>query len=152
MNVLREVTEDDLPFFFEHQREPEAVRMAAFPSRDREAFMAHWRKILAGEGTERTVLSEGRVAGNIVCFERDGKHLVGYWIGSEFWGRGLATEALREFLTEVTRRPLHAYVATTNLGSIRVLEKCGFTLVGYETEHDEALGEKIEEALFVLEA
>jgi len=52
----------------------------------------------------------------------------------------------------VTERPLYAYVATANVGSIRVLEKCGFTLLGHETEFDERLGEKIEEALFVLKS
>ena len=43
MNVsLRPVTQEDLPLFFEHQMDAEATRMAAFPSRDRDAFMAHW--------------------------------------------------------------------------------------------------------------
>jgi RimJ/RimL family protein N-acetyltransferase len=152
-SVLRDVVEADLPFFFEHQRDPEATRMAAFPARDREAFTAHWQKILANnELTKKTVLSEGKVAGNIVSFDLDGKRLVGYWIGREFWGQGLATRALAELLTQETARPLHAYVATRNLGSIRVLEKCGFTLVGHETEFDERLGEEIEEALYVLNA
>jgi RimJ/RimL family protein N-acetyltransferase len=152
-SVLRDVVEADVPIFFEHQRDPEATRMAAFPARDREAFTAHWEKILTNdEGTKKTVLFEGEVAGNILVFDRDGKRLVGYWIGREFWGKGLATRALAELLTEETVRPLYAYVATSNLGSIRVLEKCGFTLVGHETEFDERLGEEIEEALFVLHA
>lgn len=151
--VLRDVVEADIPILFEHQRDPEATRMAAFPARDREAFTAHWQKILANdEGTKKTVLFEGEVAGNILIFERDGKRLVGYWIGREFWGKGLATRALAELVTEVAERPLHAYVATSNLGSVRVLEKCGFTFVSRETEFDEALGEEIEEALYVLKA
>ncbi len=150
MSVIRDVTEADLPIFFEHQRDPEAARMAAFPSRDREAFTAHWQKILANDGVKKTVLFEGKVAGNILIFDRDGKRLVGYWIGREFWGKGLATKALGELLAEETARPLHAYVATSNLGSVRVLEKCGFTFVSRETELDEALGEEIEEALYVL--
>jgi RimJ/RimL family protein N-acetyltransferase len=150
-SVLRDVVEADLPIFFEHQRDPEATRMAAFPARDREAFTAHWQKILASDDlTKKTILAEGEVAGNIGIFGRDGKRLVGYWIGREFWGRGLATKALAELLTEAPERPLYAYVATSNLGSIRVLEKCGFTLVGHETEFDERLGEEIEEALYVL--
>lgn len=151
MGVIRDVAEADIPIFFEQQREPEATRMALFPARDWDAFTAHWQKILANDDvTKKTVLSDGQVAGNVLTFDRDGKRLVGYWIGREFWGKGLATKALAELLTEVTERPLHAYVATSNVGSIRVLEKCGFALVGYETEHDEALGQEIEEALFVL--
>jgi RimJ/RimL family protein N-acetyltransferase len=153
VSVIRDVIEADIPIFFEQQRDPEATEMAKFPARDEEAFTAHWQKILANdEGTKKTILCEGEVAGNILIFDRGGKRLVGYWIGREFWGKGLATKGLAELLTEETTRPLHAYVATTNLGSIRVLEKCGFTLVGRETEFDEALGEDVEEALFVLKS
>jgi RimJ/RimL family protein N-acetyltransferase len=153
MAIIRDVAEADVPIFFEHQRDPEATRMALFPARDRDAFTAHWQKILANdELTKKTIVFEGEVAGNILIFDRDGKRLVGYWIGREFWGKGLATRALAELLTEETERPLHAYVATSNLGSVRVLEKCGFTLVSRDTEFDEALGEEIEEALYVLKA
>ena len=127
--VLRDVIDSDVPIFFEHQRDPEATGMAAFPARDREAFDAHWQKILADDQvTKKTVLFEDRVAGNVVSFDQDDKRLVGYWIGREFWGQGLATRALAELLAELPQRPLHAYVATTNAGSIRVLEKCGFVL------------------------
>jgi len=138
--VLRDVIDSDVPIFFEHQRDPEATSMAAFPARDRAAFDAHWQKILADDQlTAKTVLFEDRVAGNVVSFDQDGKRLVGYWIGREFWGQGLATRALAELLAELPQRPLHAYVATTNAGSIRVLEKCGFVLA--EEEPDELLYE-----------
>jgi hypothetical protein len=39
--MLRGVTESDLPIFFEHQLDTEVAEMAAFPSRDRDSFMAH---------------------------------------------------------------------------------------------------------------
>jgi RimJ/RimL family protein N-acetyltransferase len=133
--VIRDVTESDLPIFFEHQQDPEATSMAAFPARDRAAFDAHWKKILADDTlTTKTVIFEDRVAGNVGSWAQDGKRLVGYWIGREFWGQGLATRALAELLTELPQRPLHAYVATTNAGSIRVLEKCGFVLVQQEAD------------------
>ena len=51
--ALREVTKEDLPIFFEHQLDAEATRMAAFPSRDREAFMAHWARIMSKETNDR---------------------------------------------------------------------------------------------------
>jgi RimJ/RimL family protein N-acetyltransferase len=127
MSVLRDVVASDLPVFFEHQRDPEATRMADFPARDREAFDAHWERILGDPTlTTQTIVFEGEVAGNIGSWEQDGRRLVGYWLGREFWGKGLATKALAEFIDALDRRPLYAYVAKTNVGSIRVLEKCGF--------------------------
>jgi RimJ/RimL family protein N-acetyltransferase len=138
--VLRDVHADDLDAFFEHQREPEANEMAIFPARDRETFDAHWRRILAdGSVIKKTIVREGEVAGNIGSWQQDGKRLVGYWVGREFWGKGVATRALAEFVEEVPERPLHAWVATSNVGSIRVLQKCGFVQVGSRTTDVEEL-------------
>jgi RimJ/RimL family protein N-acetyltransferase len=127
---LRAVRESDLPVLFEHQRDAEAARMAAFPSRDRDAFTAHWTRILADPSVvARTVLVGDEVAGNIGCWEDDGVPLVGYWIGRDHWGRGVATKALRAIVRELGRRPLFARVAEENVASRRVLEKSGFVLV-----------------------
>ena len=145
---LRDVTEDDLPIFFEHQLDPDATEMAAFLSRDRDAFMTHWAKIMADDSVIlKTILFDGQVAGNIVSFVRSGEREVGYWIGKEYWGKGVATKALAAFLDHVKTRPLYAHVAKHNIGSRRVLEKCGFTVVG-EDKFSNASGEVMEE--FVL--
>src|SRR6476619_5783256 len=62
--------------------------MAVFPARDREPFDAHWRRLLADDSlVKRTIVDAGAVAGNIGCWEKDGRLLVGYWVGREFWGR-----------------------------------------------------------------
>jgi RimJ/RimL family protein N-acetyltransferase len=128
---LRDVRDDDLVTLFEHQTDPEANRMANFEARDRDAFMAHWAKILRDDSVVvRTIEVEGRVAGNIVSWEHDGERDVGYWIGRDEWGKGVATAALTAFLVDVDTRPLHAHVAVHNIGSIRVLEKCGFERSG----------------------
>jgi RimJ/RimL family protein N-acetyltransferase len=130
---LREVIEADLEAFFTQQLEPEATRMADFPSRDREAFFAHWHRILPEHGSVlKTILFAGQVAGNIVCWEQSGKWLVGYWLGREFWGKGIATRALLRLLEVVKTRPLFAYVSKGNRGSRRVLEKAGFLLCAEE--------------------
>ncbi len=143
---LREVETADLPLFFEHQRDPEAVAMVGFHSRDRPAFDAHWAKILANdEGLKRTIVVNGKAAGHIVSFLRDGKPEVGYWLDRALWGRGIATQALSAFLRLEQRRPLYAGVARHNLASIRVLQKCGFTLL------DRAAEEGSEEAELILE-
>lgn len=132
---LRDVTDDDLTIFYEQQLDPEATAMADFPSRDREAFMAHWAKNLpVATNIQRTILFNGEVAGNIVSWLQDGHREVGYWIGKSYWGKGIATQALSQFLAAVGERPLYAYAAKHNLGSIRVLEKCGFQPVEDDEE------------------
>lgn len=151
--TLRDVLPDDLPIFFAHQRDPDAARMAAFPSRERDAFMAHWAKILDNPtNIIKTIVFHEQVAGNIVSWEQDGEREVGYWIGRELWGNGIATHALAEFLTIVKTRPLHAHVAKTNIGSIRVLEKCGFTIDREEMGAPDANGEPAEEHILILKS
>lgn len=145
---LREVRSDDLPVIYLHQLDEEANRMAAFRPRDRDAFMAHWARIL-DEPTMlvRAIETDGTVVGNVGSWIGPGVRLVGYWIGREHWGRGVATAALRAFLEEDRSRPLHALVATQNLGSIRVLEKCGFE----RSDEELATGDDVEELVFRLD-
>jgi RimJ/RimL family protein N-acetyltransferase len=76
----------------------------------------------------KTILYNGQVAGNMLSFVMEGKREVGYWIGREYWGRGLATEALKMFLEVEKTRPLYGVVAKHNIGSRRVLEKSGFEI------------------------
>ena len=129
--TIRPVREDDLPILFEHQRDPEANAMAAFPARDRDAFMEHWSKILSDQTLlARAIELDGVVVGNVGSFGFEGRREVGYWIDRAFWGRGVATRALAAFLEEETQRPLFAGVVPHNAGSIRVLEKCGFQRTG----------------------
>ena len=94
--------------------------------------MRHWEGILKNKTTTaRTIVYKDKIAGHILCWKEKYEQQVGYWIGKEFWGRGIASAALREFLHQVTIRPLYAHVATHNIASKRVLEKCGFVM------HDE---------------
>jgi RimJ/RimL family protein N-acetyltransferase len=127
---LRDVEPNDLPVFYEQQLDPDATRMAAFPARDRASFVAHWERNILGnpDAIAQTILVDDEVAGNIGSWSQESIRLVGYWIGKEYWGRGVATRALTAFLHHVTERPLHAHVVEHNVGSIRVLEKCGFTV------------------------
>jgi RimJ/RimL family protein N-acetyltransferase len=124
--------------------------MAAFPSRDHEAFMAHWAKIMANPACAlRTVLFNGSVAGNMCAWTAGTERCVGYWIGREFWGRGIASAALVQFLLEETTRPLTARVVKHNVGSIRVLQKVGFKPAGEEA-FEVTGGGKLEELVFSL--
>ncbi|MBK9208205.1 MAG: GNAT family N-acetyltransferase [Anaerolineales bacterium] len=148
--TLRAVAEADLPIFYEQQLVPEATQMAAFPSRPREAFMAHWSKIMVNKnGIIKTILFDGHVAGNILSWEQSDKWEIGYWLGKEFWGKGIATKALAEFLDIVKIRPLFAHVVKHNIGSQRVLQKCGFVIAG-EDKFTEENGTETEEFLLKL--
>src|SRR5688572_13098582 len=121
--MLRNVLESDLPVFFEHQLDSEATSMAAYRARERQAFMTHWRdNVLANPTSEtRTILVDDRVAGYVASWEQEGKRLLAYWIGREYWGQGVARTAVDEFLNaHERRRPIHAFVALSNPRSIRV--------------------------------
>lgn len=155
---LREVADDDLDVFFAHRQDPEADRMAAFTAKDpadREAFAAHWAKIRADESvTLRAILVDGWVAGHVASYvdESLGKLEVTYWIGREYWGRGVATRALRAFIGIVAERPIYGRTASDNVGSRRVLENCGFVLVGVERSFSNARGVEVEGLILELTA
>jgi len=152
---LRDVVNDDLSIFFENQLDHEANYMAAFTAKDptnQEAFTAHWHKILANEtNIIRTIVFNEQVAGSVSSYEDEGRPEVTYWLGKEYWGKGIATRALKEFLaSHNTIRPIYARVAKDNPGSRRVLEKCGFTVVGESKGFANARGQEIEELLLEL--
>jgi RimJ/RimL family protein N-acetyltransferase len=149
---LRTVEDQDVEVFFEHQLDPEATAMAAFPARDRDRFTAHWAKIRADPSTVvRAIVADGRVAGHIGSWQQDGQQLVGYWIGREYWGRGVATRALARLVGEVPARPLYAHVAAHNVGSARVLQKCGFRRDRGQEATAPVPDDGVEEFVFVLD-
>ncbi len=150
---LRRVEDQDLDVFFEHQADPLAVEMAAFPARDRDQFAAHWAKIRADDTlVVRTIVADGMVAGNIGSWPAEGQQTLGYWVGREYWGRGVATQALALLVDEVSVRPLYAHVVVHNVGSIRVLEKCGFRRDRALEAPAPALDDGFEELVYVLHA
>ena len=99
----------------------------------------------------RAVVVDGEVAGTIGSWGDLGEREVTYWIGRAYWGKGIATYALNAFLTVDPSRPLHARVASDNVASRRVLEKCGFRVIATERGFAEARSAKIEEAVLRLE-
>ena len=149
--LLRNVEEHDGEAFFLHEQDAEANRMVGFVPRSREEFFANWATTICGQTVKKqTIVVNGHIVGYVSTFERLGRLEVGYRIGREFWGKGIATRALTEFLSKETRRPLYAGVSRTNHASIRVLEKCGFVLHGPDRYTNKA-GEEIAGFLFRLE-
>lgn len=152
---LRDVVEDDLPLFFDFQLDRDANHMAAFTAKDpadREAFTAHWHKILADPTIMNlTIVCDGQVVGSVSSYLESGRLEVTYWIGRSYWGKGIATRALTAFLAQVdTTRPIYARVAQDNVGSRKVLEKCGFQVIDQAQGFANARGEEIEELLLEL--
>ncbi len=149
--VLRDVTESDLPIFFEQQLDLNANYMAAFTRKnpaDRDTFMVHWRKILADESIiVKTIVFDEHVAGHVLSHKCFGEPEISYWIGKEYWGKGIATKALSEFLKDINSHLLYARVAKDNIASIRVLEKCGFRICGEDKGFSNARGEEVGELI-----
>lgn len=156
--TLRDITREDLPIFFNQQLNQEANFMAAFISRDpsdRDAFMSHWTTILSDDTAKmKTIIFHEQVAGYIGRYidKESSRPEITYWIGREFWGKGIATRALSEFLSkEEKKRPIYARAARDNTASIRVLEKCGFAIFGKEKSYANARNREIEEVIMKLE-
>lgn len=129
---LRDVRKTDITIFYVQQNDVGAHQMVGITTHapdDKIAYFQKWERIFPDENvTKRTILYDGRVAGIINCFYApwSGKQEVGYWIGREFWSRGIATKALKLFLEIEKRRPLFATSSAHNKASIVVLEKSGF--------------------------
>ncbi|MET7440547.1 GNAT family N-acetyltransferase [Streptomyces sp. NPDC004082] len=151
--ALRPVHDSDLPVFFRLSNDPESNRMAAFTARDpadRELFDAHWRRVRSSSAVVRTVLVDGDVVGSAAVYGEPGELEVTYWIDRAYWGRGIATAALRALLAAVPERPLRARAAADNAASVRVLEKCGFRETERTRGYAEARAEEIDEVVLAL--
>lgn len=158
---LRCVHETDIASFYTHLQHPPAQHMAAFiheHPEDRDAHDAHWAKLLANDSiTKRTIElihpgANSEVVGHIVSFSMDGNREITYWIDHNHWGKGIATEALCQFIAIEKTRPLFGGAAKDNAASIRVMEHNGFTLLRQERGYAQARDTEIEEVVMVLDA
>jgi RimJ/RimL family protein N-acetyltransferase len=150
---IRDATESDFPTFFEHQCDPASARMAAFGTRDpdRDELAARWKKSLHdGLTTQKAIIVDGNAVGFVASFMREQQLEVTYWIARSHWGRGIATSALSQLLQCVATRPIYASAAKDNVGSLRVLAKCGFAIRGSGRAFALARGEEIDEVFLEL--
>jgi ribosomal-protein-alanine N-acetyltransferase len=82
----------------------------------------------------RAIEYQGVFVGSVGINPQSGwrEHLaeIGYWVAEDYWGKGIATAALREMtdyaFTNRSFRKLFAPVLAPNISSMRVLEKCGY--------------------------
>lgn len=151
---LRAVKTSDLDAIFEQMRDAESVRMAAFTAEDpndRHAFDAHMTKVLASQEVRfRVIARDSLLVGTIASYVSEGVTEVTYWVDRIWWGRGIATRALRLFLEEIPERPIRARAASDNTGSLRVLQKTGFRPIRKEISFAPGRAAEIEETILEL--
>lgn len=151
---LRPSKVEDLDYFFNFQLNKEAAYLAAFTSKDsndRSTYLARHTKLLKEPTVNnQTILYGNNIAGSISKFEMEGEAEITYWIDRNFWHRGIATGALKNFLEIEITRPLFARVAYDNIGSQKVLEKCGFLQIGTDKGFANARQAEVEEFIYKL--
>ena len=156
MNVsLRPVEDGDLDAIYRQVTDPESIRMAAFTpadQTDRSAFLERMTRLRADTSLVFLVIDvDGAVAGTIGSFRLDDKREVTYWVDRAYWGKGVASAALRLLLAETAERPVFGRAASDNPASIRVLEKAGFRRIGVDRGFANGRGEEIEETILRLD-
>ena len=80
--ILREIQESDLPTIFEHENDSEACQIAAYPVRNLESFMQHWREKILGDPSakKKAIVIKEQVVGNIVSWEKNNRRFIGYCV------------------------------------------------------------------------
>ena len=155
MNIqLRKTTFDDLETLYPFQLNEEAIYMAAFTSKDHTdkiAYFEKWTRFLNDKSIHsQTILCNGNIAGSIGKYLMEGEAEITYWLNCDFWGKGIATKALQEFLKLESIRPINGHVAFDNIASQKVLENCGFIKTGSCQYFANARGKEIEEFIYRL--
>ncbi len=102
------------------------------------------------EPTLRAVTRDGRLVGSLGSFVIDGDTEVTYWIDRSCWGQGGASEAVALLLDMIAVRPVYARAASDDVGSLRVLQKAGFSIIGTEVSFAPARRGDIEETILRL--
>lgn len=152
---LRKTGQADLDILFQFQLDEEANYLAAFTSKDpadKAAYMDKYTKIINDPTINtQTILVDDNIAGSIARFVLFGDDEITYWIDKKYWGKGVASAALKHFLTIEQTRPIFGRVAFDNFGSQKVLEKCGFIKIGTDKGFANARQAETEEFIYKLE-
>jgi [ribosomal protein S5]-alanine N-acetyltransferase len=151
---LRPTESSDLELLFQFQCDKEAGHLAAFMPKDptdKAAYMAKWTKLLADPTiNNRTILLGETIVGSIAKFVMEGDAEITYWIDKTFWGKGIASSAVYDFLEIEKTRPLFGRTAFDNFASQKVLEKCGFVKIKTDKGFANARQTEIEEFIYKL--
>ncbi len=151
---LRATEAADLDHLFQFQLDKEGNYLAAFTANDptdKSAYITKYTKLLNDPTVNnQTIIVDDIIVGSIAKFVMEGEAEITYWIDRSFWGKGIATKALKDFLSIEATRPIFARVAFDNFGSQKVLENCGFIKVGKENGFANARQIEIDEFIYKL--
>lgn len=152
--TLRATRDGDIDALFRLRQDDEAIRMAAFTGpylTDRAAFDARWARLHADPSNRLvTIRADGEIVGDAGRWtDPDDGPMITYWIDRAHWGRGIATRAMRLFL-DTEPRPMGARAAADNTGSLAVLRKLGFIVVGHDRGFAAARNAEIDEVVLEL--
>jgi len=152
--ILRKTTPEDLEILFEFQLDQEGIHLAAFTPKDpadKSAYLIKYTRLLNDPTVNnQTIIADNVIVGSVAKFEMHGDAEITYWIDRKFWGKGIATVALKIFLTFEKTRPIFGRVAFDNFGSQKVLEHCGFVKIGKDKGFANARQKEIEEFIYKL--
>ncbi len=144
--ILKQLTKNDLPEWIRIKySDPEMMsympKSDVAPEERAEKAFKFFEEIRAKHGYSAWVIRDkhtGQMVGDCYLepedFSATEEMEIGYDVGLEYWGKGVATEATRAILhfmfenTDVER--ILGVVMPDNIGSWRVLERLGFTFVG----------------------
>jgi RimJ/RimL family protein N-acetyltransferase len=151
---LRPTEVADLDTLFEFQLDKEGGYLAAFmPNNhnDKIAYINKFTKLLNDPTVNnQTIVLDNIIVGSIAKFVMQDDTEITYWVDRKYWGQGVATKALKDFLDIETIRPILGRVAFDNFGSQKVLEKCGFIKIGSDKGFANARQTEIEEFIYKL--
>ena len=141
MNItLKERTAETVAVYFRKANTPLIRKTLPQKAKTLEEAIADYKSTLQPDATSygRTIRADGVYVGDIWCYgihsENTPNAMISYCIfDTDYWNKGLATEALRLFLQEIIPKydlnTIGAFTYTDNLPSIKVLEKNHFMMV-----------------------
>ncbi|XP_010510107.1 PREDICTED: uncharacterized protein LOC104786393 [Camelina sativa] len=135
---LRPMTLSDIDDFMVWATDSKVTRYCTWePHMSKEAAISHLNNVVLPHPWLRAIcLENDRPIGSISVTPVDEiRGEIGYLIGSKYWGKGIATEAVRLVAAEIFKEKpemerLEALVDVDNVGSQKVLEKVGFVREG----------------------
>jgi len=162
--VLRKLTMADAEAVYAYGRDPEVTKHVAFPTHrsieDAKSFLRdtlkHYRR---GEPASWAIVrkTDNRLIGAIGFIhysEKDARIEAGYALARDSWGQGSMTEAFGEVLRFAFQRlginRVEARCSPDNIGSYRVMEKCGMRYEGLLRQHDKAKGKFQDRKLYAI--